>query len=53
MPVRLRELDETQLREMSEQLGVDLSKLIRLTVKAGLPQVRRQFGLTAHTPAAT
>jgi len=51
-PVRLLETQVAEVNQLSTETGVDVSKLLRLCVKEGLPKVISQFGLNRTTSEA-
>ena len=44
VPVRLTEDSLTILSEIEAYTGTDKSKLLRLAIRLGLPEVQRRFG---------
>ena len=44
IPVRLTGETLSDLREIADYTGTDRSKLLRLAIKLGMPEVRRRFG---------
>jgi len=52
VPVRLNKDASEDLQDLSDFTGTDKSKLIRLAIKIGLPEIRKRFGAesTSKTP---
>ena len=50
IPVRLTGETLSDLREIEDYTGTDRSKLLRLAIKLGMPEVRRRFGAEGAKP---